>query len=174
MMNARAMQYDARPTGAGPPVPGAQLPAESARPRPTPFALSELELTAPHAVDVLVRVWGRPSAGLAFRALIVNSKGDVRSWPDDAWDELILLRDIHQQAYPEPVPGGAAQASVLETRYRHALKRLMCAWGDHACFAAVHEDLIVDRRGGRCGWPAAAWEELEMLRSVHKRAYAPH
>lgn len=173
-MNAQALEYDARPSGAGGAVPGANLPAEGGRPRPTPFAFGDLELVAPHAVDVLVRVWGRPSAGLAFRALIVDSQGEVRSWQADAWDELILLRDIHQQAYPEPVPGGAAQASVLETRYRHALKRLMCAWGDHECFSAVHEDLIVDRRGGRRGWPAAAWAELEMLRSVHKRAYAPH
>ncbi|MCF7993021.1 MAG: hypothetical protein K9M02_21495 [Thiohalocapsa sp.] len=184
-MNARAREYDADRTGAVGSVPDnapssrSRAPARECRQasddaRPTPFIFGELELVAPHAVDVLARVWGKPSASLAFRALILDSKGQVRDWPADAWAELILLRDIHQRAYPQPLPGDPAQASVLETYYRHALQRLLYAWGDHECFAAVMQDLMVARRGGRRGWPAAAWDELELLRGVHKRAYVPH
>jgi hypothetical protein len=63
---------------------------------------------------------------------------------------------------------GDAGVSVREVamRFPHVLNRVADAWGDPAAVTEVMADLMVDRRGGRCGFPPAALEELNALSKV--------
>ncbi|RPH41352.1 MAG: hypothetical protein EHM87_19885 [Burkholderiales bacterium] len=63
---------------------------------------------------------------------------------------------------------GDAGVSVrtVATRFPHVLNRVADAWGDPAAVADVMADLMVDRRGGRRGFPPDALEELHTLRKV--------
>lgn len=63
---------------------------------------------------------------------------------------------------------GDAGLSVREVamRFPHVLNRVADAWGDPAAVTEVVADLMVDRRGGRRGFPPDALEELHALRKV--------
>ncbi len=63
---------------------------------------------------------------------------------------------------------GDAGVSVktVATRFPHVLNRLGAAWGDPATVSEVMQDLLVDRRGGRRGFPPDALEELQALHAV--------
>jgi len=54
----------------------------------------------------------------------------------------------------------------VATRFPHVLNRLGAAWGDPATVSEVMQDLLLDRRGGRRGFPPAALEELQVLHAV--------
>lgn len=166
----------------------AGLPAQQRSPGPTPDSvelLSDLEEAAPHAVALLCRVWGKPEAAWAFRALFLAPDGRVRRWSPDAWAELVLMRNLHQSHYP-CYPGSALEAATasgaaatpdpacipkLEVGYRHVVDRLLQCWGIVEAFAVVHHDLVFDRRGDRCGWPADVWSDLVLLQEIHDEAY---
>lgn len=45
------------------------------------------------------------------------------------------------------------------------------AWNDAAEFQAVLDDLLVDRRGGRQGFPLEVTEELLVLRDYYQGRY---
>ena len=63
---------------------------------------------------------------------------------------------------------GDAGVSVktVATRFPHVLNRVGAAWGDPATVSEVLQDLLVDRRGGRRGFPPEAFEELQALYAV--------
>ena len=63
---------------------------------------------------------------------------------------------------------GDAGLSVrtVAMRFPHVLNRVADAWGDPAAVTEVMADLMVDRRGGRRGFPPDALEELHALREV--------
>lgn len=63
--------------------------------------------------------------------------------------------------------------SILELRYGHVVERLLPCWGDPVAFQNLFDDLMFDARGGRSGWPADIWEELQFLERLHKLAHAP-
>lgn len=54
---------------------------------------------------------------------------------------------------------------MLATRrqYPHVLNRIAAAWTRPRAFAAVLDDLLVDRRGGRLGFPPDVRDELLAL-----------
>ncbi len=59
----------------------------------------------------------------------------------------------------DPVPG-------LARRYPHVLNQLSAVWGDLPVAAELIDDLLVDRRGGRRGFPADVLAELLTVRRV--------
>jgi hypothetical protein len=164
--------------------PVRQRPLQKLR-RPAAAAPSVLETDFPSVIGLLMRVWGTAAGTEAFRRLVLDQRGGVRSWPAEAWEELNLLRRVHEirlaledRTRPKAfggvhTPDGdeREQRSVLETRYQHVLKRIVHCWGSPGPFAEIFDDLIIDRRGDRQGWPPDAWAELMLLQQVHLSAY---
>jgi hypothetical protein len=59
---------------------------------------------------------------------------------------------------PEVVP------RELATHFPRIVNILAAQWNNYAACQAYFADLLVDRRGGRRGFPAAVTRELEKLR----------
>jgi hypothetical protein len=59
----------------------------------------------------------------------------------------------------DPVPG-------LARRFPHVLNQLSAVWGDLPAAAELIDDLLVDRRGGRRGFPADVLAELLTVRRI--------
>lgn len=138
--------------------------------------ISTLEREFPGVAALLQRVWGRPEAMEGFRKLFLDKRGMVRNWPAAVWDELVLLWDLHQAHVLEAGGAGAADTpidphrfSILERGYGHVVERLIECWRSPAAFALVFEDLILDSRGDREGWPAGLWRELLFLQELRHR-----
>lgn len=172
----------APPQGESRPVP--QRPFQQCR-CPAAAAPSVLETDFPSAIGLLMRVWGTAAGADAFKRLVLDQRGGVRRWSAEAWEELNLLRRVHEirlaledRTRPKEfgdirTPDGDArnQRSVLETRYQQVLKRIVRCWGSPGPLAEIFDDLLIDRRGDRQGWPPDAWAELMLLQQVHLAAY---
>ena len=52
------------------------------------------------------------------------------------------------------------QPNLLLERYPHVANRLALCWADKALAERLFEDLLVDKRGGRKGFPSAVRAEL--------------
>jgi hypothetical protein len=136
--------------------------------------VSALERSFPNVAALLLRVWSRPEIDQAFRTLLLDKRGMVRQWPQAVWDELVLLRDVHHRQQCDAGEAGAglvdpARFSILEVGYGHVIERLIHCWGDPSEFRHVFEDLIIDSRGDREGWPPDLWRELLFLQELHHR-----
>ena len=136
--------------------------------------VSALESGFPSVAALLLRVWSRPEINHAFRTLLLDKRGMVRQWPQAVWDELVLLRDVHHRQQRDAGETGAglvdpARFSILEVGYGHVIERLIQCWGDPSEFRHVFEDLIIDSRGDREGWPPELWRELLFLQELHHR-----
>ncbi|MFN7644748.1 MAG: hypothetical protein ACK5PW_16960 [Burkholderiales bacterium] len=59
----------------------------------------------------------------------------------------------------DPVPG-------LARRFPHVLNQISAVWGDLPVAAELIDDLLVDRRGGRRGFPADVLAELLTIRRI--------
>lgn len=57
---------------------------------------------------------------------------------------------------------------ALRGLYPRLLNRLAAAWGDAAAFDAEVDSLVIDRRGGRQGFPFEVLAELTELREYHR------
>ena len=62
----------------------------------------------------------------------------------------------------ESLPEGVRPVA-LPTRYARVANSLAQQWNDHPACAAYFEDLLVDRRGGRQGFPSAVQADLRIL-----------
>jgi hypothetical protein len=51
----------------------------------------------------------------------------------------------------------------LYSEYPHVLNKIAMAWGDHATFYKIMDDLLIDKRGGRAGFPFNVAIELSRL-----------
>jgi hypothetical protein len=51
----------------------------------------------------------------------------------------------------------------LYADFPHVLDKIAVAWGDHAAFYALMDDLLIDKRGGRSGFPFKTALELSRL-----------
>ncbi|NEX20215.1 PilZ domain-containing protein [Thiorhodococcus mannitoliphagus] len=59
-----------------------------------------LERDFPDALTRLIAGWGDPEAfEIMFRDLVLGDQGQPGGWPTDAWVELELLQNIHDDAY---------------------------------------------------------------------------
>ncbi len=54
----------------------------------------------------------------------------------------------------------------LARRFPHVLNQLSAVWGDLPAAAELIDDLLVDRRGGRRGFPADVLAELLTVRRI--------
>ncbi|NKN32004.1 PilZ domain-containing protein [Marichromatium bheemlicum] len=64
---------------------------------------SALEARYPDALNYLALVWGDPEAfDLRFQDLILGEYAEPGGWPEDAWEELGLLQDVHDLAFGVP------------------------------------------------------------------------
>ena len=61
--------------------------------------------------------------------------------------------------------------SCLESEFPDAIARLVAGWGHVADFEMVFNSLVLSRNDLPDAWSREAWEELEMLQSVHDCAY---
>lgn len=61
--------------------------------------------------------------------------------------------------------------SCLESEFPEAVERLVAGWGNVKDFEMVFKSLVLGRNDLPGGWSQEAWDELEMLQSVHDRAY---
>jgi hypothetical protein len=79
-------------------------------------ALPVLESCYPDALMAIRMAWGDPeSFDLAFQDLTLGSRAEPGGWPQDAWEELGFLQDVHDEAYGLP----ASRLSLLRpTRCR--------------------------------------------------------
>ncbi len=59
-----------------------------------------LEMDFPEALNYLTLGWGDSQAfEMLFRELTLGERFHSGGWPPDAWEELILLQDVHDRAY---------------------------------------------------------------------------
>lgn len=70
-----------------------------------------------------------------------------------------------------PASSEEAARSCLESEFPDAIARLVAGWGNVEDFEMVFKSLVLGRNDLPDGWSRGAWEELEMLQSVHDRAY---
>lgn len=65
----------------------------------------------------------------------------------------------------------------LALQFPHVINRLALAWSDPALVQACFTDLVVDRRGGRIGFPRAVTEEIlklhELFLALQDSRYRP-
>ena len=137
---------------------------------------SALEKDFPGVLALLQRVWGLNATGAAFRTLFVDKEGKPRPWPRAVWNELLLLWEVHlacgQQQGEAAVaadPTDPRRFSILELGYGHVVERIVGSWSDPSAFGAVFQDLIIDNRGSRQGWPPDIWRELLFLQELRQR-----
>jgi hypothetical protein len=65
--------------------------------------LSVLESRYPDVLRSLAWAWGDPeSFDVAFQDLTLGGRVEPGGWPEDAWDELGLLQDVHDSVYGLP------------------------------------------------------------------------
>jgi hypothetical protein len=68
---------------------------------------SYLEDHFPHVIVRLERAWGNRCAfNEVFNDLIFDSRGGRSGWPEEAWNELAWLNQLHKsivQYEPEPI-----------------------------------------------------------------------
>jgi len=81
--------------------------ASGATVMPDPAYIPELEVGYRHVVDRLLKCWGNVEAfAVVHHDLVIDSRGDRAGWPADVWSDLVLLQEIHDEAYGT-LPHGA-------------------------------------------------------------------
>jgi hypothetical protein len=65
-----------------------------------------LEVGYGHVVDRLLKCWGNVEAfAVVHHDLVFDSRGDRAGWPAEVWSDLLLLQEIHDEAYGRLPPG---------------------------------------------------------------------
>ena len=63
--------------------------------------------------------------------------------------------------------------SPLEERFPRLVPEILAVWGTPACFDRL-QDLLVDNRGGRQGFPADVYSDLWTLLTLISRPKGPY
>jgi len=59
----------------------------------------------PHVVKRVVSTWCTPAFEPMMDGMLLEAnRFDRQGWPDDAFRELLLLRDIHRERFPHLIP----------------------------------------------------------------------
>jgi len=62
--------------------------------------VSILEARFGHIVERLLRCWGSPDAfNNMFNDLVFDTRSNRTGWPEDVWEELQFLQQVHKIAY---------------------------------------------------------------------------
>ncbi len=57
----------------------------------------------PHLIEGLTKNWGKPRYfDDYFQTLVFDGRWDRNGWPEDAWEELQFLQELHRLAYAKP------------------------------------------------------------------------
>ncbi len=64
-------------------------------------------------------------------------------------------------------PTAAQYPCVLETQFPRILQAIQALWG-YPELNLYLEKLTIDDRGGRAGFPPAAWDEIYLLMRIHQ------
>lgn len=75
------------------------------------------------------------------------------------------------RAWLRRLPGGRRPLRLCE-RFPRVANRIAWCWADAGLVDAVFDDLLVDRRGGRQGFPAPVVQELRRLRDYRRQLEA--
>lgn len=138
----------ATPKGSGSAPPSRPVPATPAPSRPVPTTASATAAAPAPATD-----------GASPPTTADDAQG---KWPRRPPQPLTIAS--HQIAIAlgkegEPIPG-------LARRFPHVLNRISAVWEDPPATAELIDDLLVDRRGGRRGFPADVLAELLTIRRI--------
>jgi len=72
-----------------------------------PAHFSAIELNYLRVVKRLQQCWGNVEAfAVVHHDLVIDQRGDRGGWPDDVWEDLVLLQKIHDSVFGE-LPSGA-------------------------------------------------------------------
>lgn len=63
--------------------------------------------------------------------------------------------------------------SPLEEHFPRLMSEILAFWGSPTCFEKL-QDLLVDTRGGRQGFPADVYSDLSMLLTLVPRPKGPY
>lgn len=63
--------------------------------------------------------------------------------------------------------------SPLEEHFPRLILEILAFWGSPTCFQQL-QDLLVDSRGGRHGFPADVYSDLSMLLTIVPRPRGPY
>lgn len=82
-----------KPESSKPPPPLSKRPVKA-------VVRSALETDFPEALNYLMLGWGDSEAfAMMFRELTIGERFQIGGWPPEAWEELLLLQDVHDRAY---------------------------------------------------------------------------
>ncbi len=71
--------------------------------RPMGQGVSILEARYPHVAAKVVAYWGTEACLPYLDSLLTDDRGGRQGFPFDAMQELTLLKELHQDAHPQPV-----------------------------------------------------------------------
>jgi hypothetical protein len=115
-------------------------------------------------------------ASIARREAAERAKARPKA-PDAAADPVVLRDPARQDQalkphaieWAERLPAGIRPNELMQ-RYPRVANRLALCWNDPALTNRLLEDLLVDRRGGRQGFPPPVRSELIRIRVDYPRA----
>lgn len=83
------------------------VPSQTAGELVDPEQFSVLEVLFPHVVQRLLRCWGNTEAfAVVHHDLVIDDRGGRAGWPEEVWDDLVLLQQVHDKAHGR-LPEGA-------------------------------------------------------------------
>lgn len=86
-------------------------------------------------------------------------------WPGFCWVTLGYWHTQGEKAMSDQSP--------LEMQFPRLVKEILAVWGSQGCFAKL-QDLLVDTRGGRNGFPADVYSDLFLLMQLVPRPNGPY
>jgi hypothetical protein len=113
----------------------------------TPSAADDRRRRRPHSIAAA------RMAEASWKRKSVRKEDNVLSATALAWS-----RQLPRRCHPK---------HTLEL-YARIANRLASCWSDPGAGRAVFDDLLLDRRGGRRGFPPPVREELLLLRDLHR------
>jgi hypothetical protein len=152
------------------PVPAAFEPDVPARARAAPSPRWPTDLIP--NLDILQ--WRAPLSAVLHRsggragAQPVTDVKQLRAPLRD--DDRVLVSETH--VWLRRIPG-RLQPKQLCRFYPRVANRLARCWHDTVAFETLVQDLLVDRRGGRAGFPPRIVVELQVLRQFRERHLDP-
>jgi hypothetical protein len=146
-------------------APAARSVADTAQDRRIPDAAPHERARAEAPAATPAPVASARASAPAARSGTASSQAAAAQNGSDQWERRPpqpLSIASHQLAIDlarggDPVPG-------LARRFPHVLNQLSAVWGDLPVAAELIDDLLVDRRGGRRGFPADVLAELLTIR----------
>lgn len=110
-----------------------------------------------------------PDAAVAARSRAaarsaVNGAQDYRALRSPPRPQDLVLSSV-ARAWVEGLPA-RARPTALASQFPRIANRLALCWRDPALTLQVLDQLLLDRRGGRQGFPAAVREDLIALRDL--------